>query len=399
GLGPDQIHKRRRGPHGYVAGLELRHRALARGHRDAVAPHPRRPPDEQARGLDLRGDIGEHLLDALLLQQRPAVGRGAAVEVVERPLVSRARDADRARAHERARDLERGQRAGGAAALPAAGALQLALELVEAAEQVIHGHAHVLEHDLGGLRGADAELVFLLAHGQAGRALLDHERGLAAVAERRVDGRDDDVDVGDAAVGDEDLGAVQDPLVALAPRGGAQRLDVRAGAGLGDRVGAEPDLVAEAEDRGDPAGDLLGRARGGDPGRGQRRRLDGQGDAGAAPVQLLRVDDRAQALAVGGHALDVVEAVQAPGARLADDLPRHLLRAVVVGGGRADDLLGEPVAVPLVREGLVAEAEVHHPSLTYGGVQQTRHGYARPGCPAVPSPRSSLPALPSSSPW
>src|SRR4029079_453737 len=157
-------------------------------------------------------------------------------------------------------------------------------------------------------------------------------------------------------------------------------------------------LVAEAEDRGDPAGDLLGRARGGDPGRGQRRRLDGQGNAGAAPVQLLRVDDRAQALAVGGHALDVVEAVQAPGARLADDLPRHLLRAVVLGGGRADDLLCEPVAVPLVREGLVAEAEVHHPSLTYGGVQQTRHGYARPGCPAVPSPRSSLPALPSSSP-
>ena len=59
-----------------------------------------------------------------------------------------------------------------------------------------------------------------------------------------------------------------------------------------------------------------------------------------------------------------VEAVQAPGARLADDLPRHLLRAVVLGGGRTDDLLGEPVAVRWYSRCLVAEAEVHHPSLT-----------------------------------
>ena len=40
------------------------------------------------------------------------------------------------------------------------------------------------------------------------------------VAELRVDGGDDDVDVGDAAVGDEDLGPVQDPFVAVALRGG-----------------------------------------------------------------------------------------------------------------------------------------------------------------------------------
>ena len=34
------------------------------------------------------------------------------------------------------------------------------------------------------------------------------------MAELGIDGGDDDVDVGDAAVGDEDLGPVQDPLVA-----------------------------------------------------------------------------------------------------------------------------------------------------------------------------------------
>ena len=80
-----------------------------------------------------------------------------------------------------------------------------------------------------------------------GRALLDDERGLAAVAERGVDGGDDDVDVGDAAVGDEDLGAVEDPLVAVAlARWCAASLTSEPAPGLGDRVGAELDLVAEA---------------------------------------------------------------------------------------------------------------------------------------------------------
>ena len=121
------------------------------------------------------------------------------------------------------------------------------------------------------------------------------ERGLAAVAELGVDGGDDDGDVGDAAVGDEDLGAVEDPLVAVELRGGAQRLDVGAGAGLGDRVGAELDLVAEAVALGHPPADLLGRAGRGDAGGGERGGGDRERDAGAAPVQLLGVDDAVQA--------------------------------------------------------------------------------------------------------
>ena len=167
---------------------------------------------------------------------------------------------------------------------------------------------------------------------QPGRVLGDDERGLAAVAELGVDGGDDDVHVGDAAVGDEDLGAVEDPLVAVELGGGAQRLDVGAGAGLGDGVGAELDLVALAEALGHPAADLLGRAGGGDAGGGQRGGGDGERDAGAAPVQLLGVDHAEQAVGVGAHLLDVLEAVQVPLAGGLDGLPGHGLLAVVLGG-------------------------------------------------------------------
>ena len=111
-----------------------------------------------------------------------------------------------------------------------------------------------------------------------GRVLADDEGGLAAGAERRVDGGDDDVDVGDAAVGDEDLGAVEDPLVAVALGRRLQALHVGAGLRLGDGVGAELDLLAAAEALGHPLRDLLGGAGGGDarPRRGRSRRSPGR---------------------------------------------------------------------------------------------------------------------------
>ena len=160
-------------------------------------------------------------------------------------------------------DLERGQRVGGTALLARAGLLELLVQLLLAAQQVLHRHAHVVQHHLGGVRGADADLVLLLALRVALAVLLDDERGLAAVAELGVHGGHDHGHVGDAAVGDEDLGAVQDPLVRglVELGGGAQRLDVGAGAGLGHRVGAELDLVAVAVALGHPAGGLLGGAR------------------------------------------------------------------------------------------------------------------------------------------
>ena len=81
----------------------------------------------------------------------------------------------------------------------------------------------------------------------------DHERRLAPVAERRIDGGHDHVDVGDPAVGDEDLGPVEDPLVAVELGGGPKALDVRAGLRLRHRIRAELDLLADAEALGNPA--------------------------------------------------------------------------------------------------------------------------------------------------
>ena len=100
--------------------------------------------------------------------------------------------------------------------LSGARALELLLQLLLATEQSVAGHAAVLEHDLGCLRGADPELGLLLAEREAGVVLGDDEGRLAAVAEVRVDGRDDDRDVGDAAVGDEGLGPVENPVFAVA---------------------------------------------------------------------------------------------------------------------------------------------------------------------------------------
>ena len=152
------------------------------------------------------------------------------------------------------------------------------------------GDAAVLEDHLGGVRGADAELRLLLALLDARRPLPDDERGLPAVAELGVDGGDDDVDVGDAAVGDEDLGPVEHPLVAVALRRRAEALDVGAGLRLGHRVGAELDLVAEAEALRDPLRDLLGRAGRGEAGGREAGAGEREGDARAPPVRLLCVD-------------------------------------------------------------------------------------------------------------
>ena len=48
-----------------------------------------------------------------------------------------------------------------------AGPGQLGVELLLAAEQAAAGHPHVVEHDLGGVRGPDAVLLVLLALRQA----------------------------------------------------------------------------------------------------------------------------------------------------------------------------------------------------------------------------------------
>ena len=72
---------------------------------------------------------------------------------------------------------------------------------------------------------------------QALRAGRHDEARLAAALQLGVDGGDDDVDVGDAAVGDPRLGAVEHPLVGglVVDGARAQAGDVGAGVGLATR--------------------------------------------------------------------------------------------------------------------------------------------------------------------
>ena len=123
--------------------------------------------------------------------------------------------------------------------LPSRARASLLVELVLAPEQAASGHADVVEDDLAGVRGPDAHLLELLARAEARGAGRDDEAGLAPGAELGVHRGHDHVDVGDPAVGDPGLGAVDDPLVlGLVVDGpGAQRADVGAGVGLGDAEG------------------------------------------------------------------------------------------------------------------------------------------------------------------
>ena len=172
----------------------------------------------------------------------------ALVGVLQGVLVGGAGDADGLRGDRGPGGLERGHGRLLAAVLGLArvvqrlaGPGQLLVELVLAAEQARAGDPHVVEHDLGGVRGADAHLRVLLALRQAGRAGRHDEAGLTAALQLGIDGGDHHVDVGDAAVGDPRLGAVEHPLVlGLVVDGlGAQRRDVGTGVGLAHAERAE----------------------------------------------------------------------------------------------------------------------------------------------------------------
>src|SRR5205085_1066771 len=83
------------------------------------------------------------------------------------------------------------------------------------ADDVLRRHFDAIEDELRRARGADAHLVFLLADREAGKALLDDERGDALVARRRIRVREDHEYPRLGAVRDPHLAAVEDPLVSL----------------------------------------------------------------------------------------------------------------------------------------------------------------------------------------
>jgi len=112
--------------------------------------------------------------------------------------------------------------------------------LALAAEDVAGGNAHVVEEELGGVGGMLADLVELAAAAEARAVGLDEDQahrlgaGLGGIG---LGDQDDQVAV--QAVADEGLAAVDDVLVAVTDRGGADVLQVAAGARLGHRDGED----------------------------------------------------------------------------------------------------------------------------------------------------------------
>ena len=140
--------------------------------------------------------------------------------------------------------------------------------------------------------------------GEALPALFHDEGGDAPGADvRRGDG-EDHIGVRLAAVGDEDLLAVQQPVVALVLGGGLGAAGVGACVGLGQAEGAH--LFAGAQ-VGQVFHLLLLGAEGVD-GVGAQRRVGGEDDAGAAvhPAQLLHGDGVAEGVQSGAAVLGLI---------------------------------------------------------------------------------------------
>ena len=209
--------------HRHVGRVPLRH-ARRPVDRLAGVAQPRRPPGEQPCGVHADGHLGQHPLHHLL------VGDGAAelaalegiasgqLQRVARQTGAGRRDADPAGAERRERDLQ---------------------PVTLVAQPVRGGDASVLEDELVRARAADAHLSFLGAEPEPGRIGLDHEGGDAGLALRAVDRAEDDVASGVAGVGDPDLGAGEQVVVAVPASRQRQGRGVGAGARLGQREGAE----------------------------------------------------------------------------------------------------------------------------------------------------------------
>ena len=235
------------------------------------------------------------------------------------------------------------------------------------ADQVRRRDAHVVEHRRAGRRALDAELVLELAHREALAIGLDDEGAHAPVL--AVGHREHDVEVGDAGVRDPVLGAVDDPLVAVADGGRAHRGGVGAGLGLAQREGGRPlagraprqqavlELVG-AEERDRQRAELLDhedeRARGARLGDLLDRDLEH--DRAGARAAVLLVEGQGEDVLLGEELAHVprvlaggVDLGRARAHLVIDDLPDRvaevlvLLREVVdVGQRRAHRTIVEP---------------------------------------------------------
>lgn len=213
--------------------------------------------------------------------------------------------------------------------------------LVLLAEEVLDGDLDVDEGQLGGVGGAQAQLVQLAADGVALGLGVHGEQGYAeaAVVLARGGGAGaDDHLVGVDAAGDEGLGAVEDVVGAVLAQlgGGLHAREVGAGARLGHRDG--PHLLAGDELR-QVALLLLVGGQHLDVGQGEQHVHAGAAELDARARGLL-VEDGLELVAVQAGAAELLGHVDAEDAQLAElvvEVARRLARGepLVVDG---DDL-------------------------------------------------------------
>ena len=225
--------------------------------------------------------------------------------------------------------LERGERVRRASGgLARAGTLELALELLVAAEQVIQargsprGSPEVCDARMPSLTPSPIESPGV-PFGTTNEAWPRWPRSLSTVATTTVT----------SAIPlfvMKTLVPFRTPLVPIEHRGRAQRSYVRACARPGHGVRAELDLVAVAEAPGNPA---PGSARACPswrcrPRPASRRRSPGR--SRRSPSGALGVDAAQDPVRIGADPGDLVHAVETPGARGLDHLPGHAFVPVVL---------------------------------------------------------------------
>ena len=206
-----------------LGGVELRHAGLEVAALAAVL-QAGRPVGEQAGGPHLRRHVGE---------LRRYVDRAGGV--AERVLVCGLRDAHRPRGDVEPPGLE-----------PAHHVLEAAA--LDAADEVRGRHDDVLEEELRRVDPLVTELRDGLHDLESGVVLLDDEAGHTPVPRLglRVGEGEEREGVPLAAVRDEHLGPVQHVRVTALLGDGANRLDVRARVGLGERQAAPRLAVRQA---------------------------------------------------------------------------------------------------------------------------------------------------------
>ena len=173
------------------------------------------------------------------------------------------------------------------------------------AEPVRDRHPHVGERQLAGVLGVQTDLLEIASAGEARGVGLDDQQRQSLVRVVGGAGRDDE-QVAVLAVGDERLGSVDDIVVAVAHRGGADAGEVATGAGFGHR---DTQHGLAADDAGRPACLLFVVGQFGQVGQHhvvlQRERDAGRGVAGA--VDLLDEDGVVPEVVDAGSAVLLVD--------------------------------------------------------------------------------------------